>query len=120
MAYVTQELGPGLFFSKGLAADVPCDVGVRPHGGAGDEVVEAMAPQFEPLSMKYRYLYSGTDGTGHRDILLSPEAGNTLLNGAGKRLKVLLGVLGEVTGPAHALHPPMACWRTRWACGCAS
>src|ERR1017187_2112950 len=34
-------------------------------------------------------------------------ARNALLNGPWKRLKVLLGVFGEITRPPHALRPPM-------------
>jgi hypothetical protein len=60
---------PVIVFGIGLAADVPSHIGVCPHRGATDEIVDPMAAEFEPLGFEDRYFYSGRKRAKHRSSL---------------------------------------------------
>src|ERR1700728_867986 len=70
MAGVTQKLRPGLFFRKRLTAYVSSYFGVRPHRGAVDKVVEAMAAEFKPFGFEDGYCLGMVGVSGHSSSLL--------------------------------------------------
>jgi hypothetical protein len=61
MPNVTQQPGPRLLLGERPAAYVPGYGGVGPHGGARDEIVQAMAPEFEPRGLDDRDLHGGME-----------------------------------------------------------